>query len=163
MGSIRRIWVASLLAAAMALLSSCSGSTVHQADSPGHHPQSHAYGNKHLYGYELVYDTTCGVYVVVGLTDCYYADGFFYRLRGNAWEISVQAEDWRIVAYETLPRGLKVKAKPVVKPDTKVLVQPSTSSPAKVNTSPAKLDTGKPGKINGNATAKPTGLTKARR
>ena len=60
----------------------------------------------------MIFDSVRGVYVVVGVADCYYHEGHFYRLHGDIWQISVRADnDWRPVAMKSLPRGLQAKAK----------------------------------------------------
>jgi hypothetical protein len=151
------MWLGGVLAAVILLLSSCEGPTVYRVDSPKHHPPGHAYGNKHLYGYDLVYDSACGMYVVVGLTDYYYEDGFFYRLRGGVWELSVRADEWRAVTYEKLPSRLKVKARSVTKIDNSRSVKPNNSL-AKVNSSPVKPNGKGPVKLSGNTNGKPISL-----
>jgi len=61
---------------------------------------------------ELVYDSGRGVYLVVGHSDHYYHDGYFYRLRGSLWEMSLKPNSgWKIVSGKSLPMGLQVKVK----------------------------------------------------
>ena len=148
--STQRLWFAGISAAAILLVSSCASPTVYRAGGPRPHPPGHAYGNKHVHGYDLVYDSACGLYVVIGLTDCYYDDGFFYRVRGGVWEISLRADEWRVITYENLPPRLKVKAGPVAKIDTSRSAKPRTGGPAKAASGPAT--------ISSNAGGKPVSL-----
>ncbi len=110
------------------LLSSCHTTGVrrvaHRGPGIGHGPPAHApahgHRRKQVCGYDLIYDHSCGLYVVVGFSDHYYHDGYFYRLHGDVWQVSLRATDWRPVAHEALPSALKVKVKPVVTPGGKV-------------------------------------------
>jgi hypothetical protein len=62
-------------------------------------------------GMELVFDSGRGVYVVVGHSDHYYHDGYFYRFRDSIWEMSLKPDSgWKVVSGRSLPMGLKVKA-----------------------------------------------------
>jgi hypothetical protein len=80
----------------------------------------------------LIYDSAWGVYIVVGVSDCYYHNGHFYRLRGDTWQISLRAHnDWGPVASKSLPSGLRVKAKAAGP------VQVKVSAPAKAKVSTA--------------------------
>ena len=108
--------------------------------------------------HDLVFDSACGLYVVVGLTDCYYDDGYFYRLRAGVWEISVRADEWRIVTYEMLPPRLKVKAGPITKIDTGRPVKPNGKGPVKVS---GNADN-KPISFASNAEGKAKGPTKGK-
>jgi hypothetical protein len=79
---------------------------------PPAHAKAHGYRGKQVCGYELVYDSGRGVYVVVGLPDCYYHEGRFYRLRAGAWEISLRADgDWTPADHQVLPPGLRAEIK----------------------------------------------------
>jgi hypothetical protein len=81
---------------------------------PAHAP---AYGarRKQVGSFELVFDVKLGLYVAVGVTDVYYHQGYFYRVRGGVWEISLRGDVWGPVVIEKLPPGLQVKAKSMVK------------------------------------------------
>jgi hypothetical protein len=62
-------------------------------------------------GKELVFDSGRGVYIVIGLSDHYYHDGYFYRLQGGLWEMSLKPNSgWKVVSGKSLPLGLQVKA-----------------------------------------------------
>jgi hypothetical protein len=116
---------------AIILLASCDSVEVYRLPKPhpgpgvGHGPPAHAKAHGHrrkqACGYDLTYDADFGVYIVVGVADCYYHDGHFYRLWGEGWQISVRADSgWRPVAVHVLPPGLQKKSK--VKMHTKAQV-----------------------------------------
>ena len=117
----RTFWQMVVCGCAVILLASCN--TVHVHSTPNHRhrrkvvagPPAHAkaYGHRMRHcGHELVYDSSYGVYVVVGRSDCYYHEGHFYRFYRNRWEISVRANsDWRPVVIESVPPGLRGRAK----------------------------------------------------
>jgi len=111
-----------------------------------------------VHGYDLVYDASCGLYVVVGLTDCYYDDGLFYRVRGGVWEVSVRADTWRVVTYETLPPPLKVKAGSVAKIDNRRPVPSNGKGPVTLSghadSKPISLAANTGGKAKGPAKGK---------
>jgi hypothetical protein len=109
-------------ASAIFVLASCDSVGVYRMPKPpwgpkiGHGPPAHAkahgYRRKHIGGHELVYDSSHGVYVVVGLANCYYHEGYFYRLRGDLWEVSLRADSgWGPTAHHTLPPGLQIKGR----------------------------------------------------
>ncbi len=86
--------------------------TVSTGHGPPAHAPAHGYRRKHVHGMELVFDSGRGVYVVVGLSDHYYHDGYFYRLRGSSWEMSLKPNSgWKVVSGKSLPMGFQVKAK----------------------------------------------------
>jgi hypothetical protein len=86
--------------------------TVSKGKGPPAHAPAHGYRRKYVAGMELVYDSGRGVYVVVGLSDHYYHDGYFYRLRGNLWEMSLKPDaDWMAASEKSLPMGLQVNVK----------------------------------------------------
>lgn len=130
----KRIWVSRTVCTfAIVLLTSCDTVHVHRRPNPGRgpgighgppaHAKAHGYHRKQVCGHDLVYDTTWGVYVVVGVTDCYYHDGHFYRLSGDRWQISLRADSgWGPVGRELLPPGLRGmgQAKVHAKAETKV-------------------------------------------
>jgi hypothetical protein len=59
---------------------------------------------------ELVFDTGLGVYVVVGHPDHYYHEGYFYRLTGGVWEMSLKNDGgWAFASGKPLPPGLRAK------------------------------------------------------
>lgn len=86
--------------------------TISKRNGPPAHAPAHGYRRKHVAGRELVYDSGRGVYVVVGFSDHYYHDGYFYRLRGSLWEMSLKHDSgWKAVSGKSLPMGLQVKVK----------------------------------------------------
>lgn len=86
--------------------------TVSRGNGPPAHAPAHGYRHKQVDGMELVFDSGRGVYVVVGLSDHYYHDGYFYRLRGDLWEMSLKHDgNWNVVSENSLPPGLQVKVK----------------------------------------------------
>lgn len=90
----------------------CHKPTVSKGKGPPAHAPAHGYRRKHVAGVELVFDSGRGVYVVVGLSDHYYHDGYFYRLHGGIWEMSLKPDsNWKVVSEKSLPLGLQVKAK----------------------------------------------------
>jgi len=113
--------VASLMATSVCALLVTTSCTVFEAYHPPHrkighgppaHARAHGYHRKQVAGVELVYDSGCGVYIVVGLPDHYYHDGYFYRLRGTLWEVSLQPHGgWASASETSLPPGLRAKGK----------------------------------------------------
>ncbi len=86
--------------------------TISKGKGPPAHAPAHGYRRKHVHGMELVFDSGRGIYVVVGLSDHYYHDGYFYRLRGSLWEMSLKPNSgWKVVSGKSLPLGLQVKVK----------------------------------------------------
>ena len=86
--------------------------TVTKGNGPPAHAPAHGYRRKHVAGMELVFDSGRGVYVVVGLSDHYFHDGYFYRLRGSLWERSPKPDGhWKGVSQKSLPMGLQVNVK----------------------------------------------------
>jgi len=86
--------------------------TVSKGYGPPAHAPAHGYRRKHVAGMELVFDSSIGVYVVVGLSDHYYHDGYFYRLRGGLWEMSLKLDGhWKVASEKSLPAGLRIKVK----------------------------------------------------
>ncbi|UCC97928.1 MAG: hypothetical protein JSW66_19030 [Phycisphaerales bacterium] len=95
---------------------SCSRYAVHRGPvvRPGKGPPPHAraigHRRKRVCGMELVFDSGRGIYVVVGLTDHYYHDGYFYRLHGGIWQMSLKpGKGWTSVSMASLPPGLQAK------------------------------------------------------
>ncbi|MEN6425714.1 MAG: hypothetical protein ABFE13_10145 [Phycisphaerales bacterium] len=108
--------------ASLWLVASCDTLTVHRhhhqnsgiGNGPPAHANAYGYRSKRVCGYDLVYDDACCVYLVVGVTDCYYHEGHFYRLHGGIWEISLRADVWEPAGYDRLPPGLRIKSKALV-------------------------------------------------
>jgi len=126
MSSTRSLLLTMTCGLALVMLASCDSVSVHRIPVPGRgpgighgppaHAKAHGYRRKQVHGYEMLYDSSRGVYVVVGLSDCYYHDGYFYRLHGDVWQISVRARDWSPAGARSLPPGLRAKAKTKARP-----------------------------------------------
>jgi len=101
-----------LMTASCSRYSVCHKPTVSKGNGPPAHAPAHGYRRKQVAGMELVFDSGRGVYVVVGLSDHYYHEGYFYRLHGGLWEMSLKPDgDWKTASEKSLPLGLQVKAK----------------------------------------------------
>ena len=103
---------------ALLITSSCSSTGVYHlpgrrvGHGPPPHAPAHGHRRKQVCGVELVFDTGLGVYVVVGHPDHYYCDGYFYRLTGGVWEMSLRFDGcWAVRAGKPLPLGLRAKGK----------------------------------------------------
>ena len=101
---------------ALFVAASCSSTDVYHSPGRrvGHGPPAHApahgHRRKHVAGVELVFDTGLGVYVVVGHPDHYYHEGYFYRLTGSVWEMSLKIDGgWAFTSGKPLPPGLRAK------------------------------------------------------
>jgi hypothetical protein len=83
---------------------------VHEPGPPPHAP-AHGYRHKHHRdGVDLVFDTSLGVYVVVGHIDHWFSDDHYYRVRDGRWFIASHFDGpWAVVQVDRLPTGLKVK------------------------------------------------------
>ena len=108
-----------VLSIILLMTASCSSYRAHpepviitNGSGPPAHAPAHGYRRKHVQGVEVVFDSGLGVYVVVGLTDHYYHDGYFFRLRSGIWESCPQPDGhWKVVSANSLPIGLQAKAK----------------------------------------------------
>ena len=100
-----------LMTASCSTHSVYSKPTVTKSGPPAHAP-AYGYHRKHVAGMELVYDSSLGLYVVVGMTDHYYHDGYFFRIHGGLWEMSKKPDiGWKVVSESSLPQGLRGKVK----------------------------------------------------
>jgi len=78
---------------------------------PPPHARAHGHRRKCPDGFEVVYDSASGVYVVVGYPNHYYLDGHYYRFHQDRWQISVSVKGkWQQLGKRPLPPGLKAKA-----------------------------------------------------
>ncbi|MCK4791516.1 MAG: hypothetical protein KAV87_47730 [Desulfobacteraceae bacterium] len=58
----------------------------------------------------MTFDSGRGVYIVAGHPNCYYHDGYFYRVSGGVWEMSMKFKTgWGRVSGRSLPKGLQAK------------------------------------------------------
>ena len=123
----RNIWFSIILGTVTVFLASCDTAAVYRGPSRGYGPPAHAPAHGHrrkaVHGYELVYDSGSGLYIVVGMAGCYYSEGHFYRLRGGVWEVSLRADNWGPVRQNKLPPGLHSKTKTIAKTNGKALVK----------------------------------------
>jgi hypothetical protein len=97
------------------LLASCHSVTVGrgQRHKPGPPPHAPAHGYRHNHeGWQLVYDSGRGVYVVIDLPNHFYYQDSFYRYEKPYWQVSARmGGPWRPVGSESLPPGLRAKEK----------------------------------------------------
>lgn len=116
--SVQKTCLLILSVLALLTLVSCETVTAHRIPGPGHrvghgppaHAQAHGYHRKHIDGLALEYDPTCGVYVIVGMPNHYYSDGYYYRMYGDIWEVSLRIDtNWAPATMVSLPPGLKNK------------------------------------------------------
>jgi len=100
---------------------------------PGPPPHAPAHGYRHKQEYaggevELEFDSGLGVYVVVGVPDRYYWDGYYLRIDGDQWYASVDLDGgWEPRSEVAVPTGLRTKSHRNAKKSGK----PGKSSPAK--------------------------------
>lgn len=92
--------------------------TAPRAGSAGHggpppHAPAHGYRHKQRHAggeVDLVFDSGLGVYVVVGVPDHYYWNGYYLRLDGDRWYASARLDgDWAPRDASGLPEGLEQK------------------------------------------------------
>jgi hypothetical protein len=80
---------------------------------PPPHAPAHGYRTKQNAGVadvELVFDSGLGVYVVVGLPDHFFWDGFFLRSEKGLWYSSLRIDGgWEPRSSDALPPGLRNK------------------------------------------------------
>ena len=94
-----------------------SGTDRHHGPPP--HAPAHGYRHKHQYqgqDLEFVFDSGLGVYIVVGIPDRYYWNGYYLRIDGDQWYASVNLESgWEPRNDDSLPPGMKHKKHPNAK------------------------------------------------
>ena len=100
------------------MLASCSTTKVYPSPGKkiGHGPPPHAPAHgcrrKLPAGVEVVLDTDCGVYVVVGMDRHFWLDGSYYRFYNGGWQVSVTLDSgWKAAGEKKLPAGLRGKYK----------------------------------------------------
>ena len=101
---------------ALLVTTSCSSTDVYHSPGRrvGHGPPAHApahgHRRKQVAGVELFFDTGLGVYVVVGHPNHYYHEGYFYRLTGGVWEMSLRIDGGgAFTSGKPLPPGRRAK------------------------------------------------------
>jgi len=92
-----------------------SGCAVYPAQPYGYgygpppHAPAHGYRYKY-HDHDLIYDANLGVYVVIGFTDYYFLDDYYYRHRYDGWYYTRDFDrDWRPYRDNRLPPGLAKK------------------------------------------------------
>jgi hypothetical protein len=79
---------------------------------PPAHAPAHGYRRNHQ-GHDLVFDDDLGVYAVVGLSNVWFLDGTYFRIRGDRWEISAgTGGPWRVATVSAVPDRLYAKRHP---------------------------------------------------
>ena len=78
--------------------------------APGPPPHAPAHGYRHKlahHGVELAYESSLGVYAVVGWNDLFFYDDHFYRQVDDGWEVSLRINGgWAVAERSRLPRHL---------------------------------------------------------
>ncbi len=84
------------------------GHSYHHPGPPPHAP-AHGYRHKHHDGYELEYNATLGVYVVLRVPDIYFGNNLYIRMSSDGrWLVSATIGDgWRPAAAYEIPPKLK--------------------------------------------------------
>lgn len=109
-----------LLALPIALLVGCVGSTAVRYDSypryehadvyyrSGPPPHAPAHGYRHHYhNHDMIYDSGIRAYIIVGLPDYYYDNGFYFRYSDLGWQISGRLDGrWDITDERRVPKTL---------------------------------------------------------
>lgn len=109
-----------LLLSACAPLSSVTigsreGSSIHSQrnrhNGPPPHAPAHGYRHKHRHqgeNLEFVFDSDLGIYVVIGVPDRYYWNGYYLRIDGDQWYASVNLDSgWEPRSDDSLPPGIR--------------------------------------------------------
>ena len=93
-------------------MTGCAVYPAHNHDY-GYGPPPHAPANGYRYRYydhDLVYDANIGVWVVIGFSDYYFLDNYYYRHRPDGWYYSRNFDrDWAPYRVDKLPPGLARK------------------------------------------------------
>ncbi len=78
---------------------------------PPPHAPAHGYRHKHQHhgqDLEFVFDSSMGVYIVVGMPNRFYWNGYYLRIDGDQWYASVKLDsDWEPRGDDSLPPGMK--------------------------------------------------------
>ncbi|PHS71467.1 MAG: hypothetical protein COB23_00355 [Methylophaga sp.] len=78
----------------------------HYKKGPPPHAPAHGYRHKHK-NRDLIFDSGIGVYVVAHLTNHFYDNGLYFRLRDGNWEMSVSLDSgWKYADPYIVPKGL---------------------------------------------------------
>jgi hypothetical protein len=83
----------------------------HHHQGPPPHAPAHGYRHKHRQQgqeLELQFDSALGVYIVMGIPDRYYWNGFYLQMVGDEWHSSESLHsDYKRRDDESLPPGLR--------------------------------------------------------
>jgi hypothetical protein len=84
------------------------GTQYHRPGPPPHAP-AHGYRHKNPDGYNLVYDSRKGAYIVVNVPYTYYGNNFYLRLSSDgSWLVSTRLDGrWRLAVHGEVPNRLK--------------------------------------------------------
>lgn len=84
------------------------GDDRHYDGGPPPHAPAHGYRAKHRH-HNMVYDSRLGAYVVLGYSDHYFQNDWYFRYRDGLWQINANLSDhdWRDVDYYRVPEGLR--------------------------------------------------------
>jgi hypothetical protein len=88
-----------------------AGKSSHGGPPP--HAPAHGHRHKHRHhgqDLELMFDSSLGVYVVVGLPNRYYWNGHYLRIDGDQWYASVNLagdSGWKPRSDDSLPPGMQ--------------------------------------------------------
>jgi hypothetical protein len=103
------------LFASVLLLTACAGhhgggyaELRHYDGGPPPHAPAHGYRAKHRH-HNMVYDSRLGAYVVIGYSDHYFHNDWYFRYRDGFWQINANLSDrdWRDVDFYRVPEGLR--------------------------------------------------------
>ena len=85
------------------------GHTAGHARGHGPPPHAPAHGYRHKHGGRyLEYDSGHDVYLVIGLPDLFWYDGWYHRRIGDRWQRSDhEAGPWYDSAWDDIPPGLR--------------------------------------------------------
>jgi hypothetical protein len=114
----RSLLAAALTASAVIAISGCNtmiryNQTASPAAGEKHagpppHAPAHGYRHKHPDGTQLEYESSMGVYVVVGYAEHYYCDGVYYRWHEASWHASKNInKGWAPASDKSIPPGLR--------------------------------------------------------
>jgi hypothetical protein len=109
-----------LVALPLALLMGCVGSTAVRYDShpryehadvyyrTGPPPYAPAHGYRHHYhNHDMIYDSGIRAYIIVGMPDYYYDNGFYFRYSNIGWQFSGSLNDgWKATDERRVPKTL---------------------------------------------------------
>ena len=102
---MRPLLVTALLVTAVTLSACVTGPS--RGHGPPPHAPAHGYRHHH-HGVDLVFDTSLGVYVVVGRSDHFYVDGRFLRFHADSWQVSASlGGPWSVYPAASVPPGLR--------------------------------------------------------